>query len=228
MNGDADVQKAFDRFETVEWLYDGLQGRVIKWTKEHGNDHDDPSVLVFVADSDGKVIEKATNAYQPSGFQKWLEEQADEYERSHPTTRVPFVRATVTVSGAGDEQVASCPALDEARSAGATVLVYVGRSAGPADDNTTASAVKASQKFEKGTLGAKSAAEAADGIVLLRLDVAAEAHALLAKALGVESVPTLLLFAAEAEAPENLGGRITGQALAHKLKKLPRTAPGDE
>ena len=228
MNGDDDVQKAFDRFETVEWLYDGLQGKVIKWTKEHGNDHDDPSVLVFVADSDGKVLEKATNAYQPAGFQKWLDEQAESYERSHPTTRVPFVRATVTVSGEGDERIATCAELDEAREAGSPVLVYVGRSASPDDDRKTKPAVKASQKFEKGTLGAKSAAEAADGLVLIRLDVANEAHALLAESLGVEKVPTLLLFAPEAEAPDDLGGRITGQALAHKLKKLPRTAPEDE
>ena len=56
MNDDADVQGAFDRYETVEWLYDGLSGKVIKWTKENGNDHDDPSVLVWVADADGTVI----------------------------------------------------------------------------------------------------------------------------------------------------------------------------
>jgi len=227
VNGDDDVQKAFDRFEAVEWLYDGLGGKVIKWSKANGNDHDDPSVLVWVADTDGNVIEKSDNAYQPSGFRKWLEEQADAYEREHPTTRVPFVRASVEAgveaTGEGDERVATCPELDEARENGSPVLVYVGRSAKPDDDRKSKTAVKASQKFEKGTLSAKSAAEAVDGVVLLRLDVSDEDHALLAKSLGVEKVPTLLLFTPGEESPEDLGGRISGASLAHKLKNLPRS-----
>lgn len=221
MNGDADVQKAFDRFETVEWLYDGLNGKVIKWTKEHGNDHDDPSVLVFVADADGNVLGKSENAYQPAGFRKWLEEQADAYERAHPTTRMPFARAEVKVTGEGDAREASCAELDAAREDGRPVLVYVGRSAKADDDRKVASVLKACRKLEKGTLDSDSAADAAEGVLLLRLDVADDDHALLAKQLGAEKVPTLLLFAPGAE-PEDLGGRITGPSLAHKLKKLPR------
>ena len=218
MNGDAGVQKALDRFETVEWLYDGLGGKVIKWTKQNGNDHDDPSILVWVADADGAVIEKCEAAYQPAGFRKWLEEQADAYERAHPTTRVPFVPAAVTVKGEGDAREASCAELDDARAEGRPVLVYVGRSAKPDDDRAAKAVVKASQKLEKGALDAKSAAEAAEGVVLLRLDVADEGHALLATGLGVTDVPALLLFVPGADAPESLGDRITGAALAKKLK----------
>jgi hypothetical protein len=225
VNGDEDVQKAFDRYETVEWLYDGLGGKVIKWTKANGNDHDDPSILVFVADVDGNVIEKSENAYQPAGFRKWLEAQADAYERAHPTTRVPFVRATVKVEGEGEERRAVCGELDDARDDGTPVLLYVGRSERPDDDKKAKSVVKASRKLEKGTLNAKSAAEAAEGVVLIRLDVANEEHALLAEQLGVEKVPTLLLFAPESEEPDDLGGRISGASLAHKLKSVPR---GDE
>ncbi len=220
MAGDADVQKAFEQFETVEWLYDGLGGKVISWTKEHGNENDDPSVLVFMTGVDGNVIATAPNVYQPSGFRKWLDEQAAAYAKTHPTTRVPFVRATVEIAGEGDDRVATCAELDDAREAGDPALVYVGRSATPDDDRREKAVVKASRKFEKGTLGSKSAAEAAEGVVLLRLDVADDVHALLARQLGAEKVPTLLLFAPGAEAPENLGDRISGRSLARKLESV--------
>ena len=88
-------------------------------------------MLVFVTDADGHVIEQAQNAYQPAAFRKWLVEQADAYERTHPRTRMPFVRATVTVSGEGDARTASCGEIDAAREEERPVLVFVGRSERP-------------------------------------------------------------------------------------------------
>ncbi len=181
---------------------------------------------MFVTDASGKVMAKAENASQPSAFAKWLEEQADAYARSHPSTRVPLIRAQVVAEGEGDERKATCAELDSALSDGQAVLLYVGRSASDDDDKQARLTASASRKFEKATLGSKSAAEAAEDVVLLRLDVGNSAHALLAKTLGVTKIPTLLLWAPRAGKPVDLGGRISGGALAAKLKKLP--APSAE
>ena len=215
--------EAIARYEAVEWIYDGLNGKVIKWTKDNGSHHDDPAVLAFVTDASGRVIEMAKNTQQPSAFAKWLEEQADEYERKHPTTRVPLIRAKVSGEGEGDDRTVSCDVLDEALSEGRAVLLYVGRSERDGDDKKARSQASASRKFEKGTLASKKAAEAASRAVLLRLDIGDPDHARLAAKLGVEKVPTLLLWQPGAEQPDDLGGRISGAALTGKLKKLPET-----
>jgi hypothetical protein len=178
-------------------------------------------VLAFVADADGNVIAKAENVSQPSAFAKWLDEQAAEYERTHPTTRIPFVRAQVVGEGEGDARKASCDALETALADGRAVLLYVGRSERPDDAKAARSVASASRKFEKKTLGSKQAAEVASRAVLLRLDLGDPDHALVAGGLGVEKVPTLLLWEPGAEKPQDLGGRISGAALAAKLKKLP-------
>jgi len=182
---------------------------------------------VFVADTQGTVIAKADSAAQPSAFAKWLDEQSAAYERTHPTTKVPLIRAQVEAEGEGDARKVTCQDLDSAREAGQPVLIYVGRSSRPDDTKKERGVSTASRKFEKATLGSKKAAAAAGGFVLLRLDVGDPDHALLAKALGAEKLPTLLLWSPKAEQPEDLGGRISGASLASKLKKLAAAIAGD-
>ena len=72
------VLAVLSRFEAVEWRYDGLKGKIISWTKERGNDHEDPSVLAFVVTPDERLFAKCPgqSAYNASGFSKWLREQA--------------------------------------------------------------------------------------------------------------------------------------------------------
>ena len=55
MQRDEAVAKLLPRFECVEWHYDGLNGKIIPWTMEHGNESHDPSVLAFVVAADGTV-----------------------------------------------------------------------------------------------------------------------------------------------------------------------------
>ncbi len=227
MQKDEDFQKVVARFEAVEWLYDGLNGKIIPWTHDQGNENEDPSILVFVAKPDGTVIDRAPNAYAASPLSKWLDDAADKYERDHPKTRVPLARATVVGEGEGEERTVSCEQLDAAREDDKPVLVYVGRSEGADDNKKARLEVKASRKFEKGTLGSKGAATAAEGWALLRLDLQNADHALLARDLGVERVPTLLVLLPGEEKPRDLGGKITGNALAHQLKKL-KPASDDE
>src|SRR5204863_5334257 len=106
----ADVQKQFSRFEQAEWLYDGMSGKVIAWTKEHGGTSDDPAVQAFVVAPDsGQVARVPTEqAYAPSDFAKWLKEQADTFEKTHPATRMAFQLAEIKVASEGTARTWTC------------------------------------------------------------------------------------------------------------------------
>ena len=74
-----EVQEALEPYTCVEWLYDGLGGSVIRWTHEHGSDHEDPGVLAWILDPDGNVIASGQEGgvlSGTSGLVKWLEEHA--------------------------------------------------------------------------------------------------------------------------------------------------------
>ena len=90
-----EVRRQLARFEPVHWLYDGLGGKVIRWTKEHGGTSEDPAAQAFVLTAQGKVVARAENnatLYAPKAFARWLKEQADRYEREHPRTKVALGR----------------------------------------------------------------------------------------------------------------------------------------
>jgi len=204
------LKKVLPRVEAVEWLYDGLNGKIIKWTLENGNTHKDPSCLVFLVGRDGKLVSSCPGgqAYSASGMSKWLKAEVAKYERSHPRTRVAFL-------------MSEPESLEQARESGKNVLVYFGRESYLPKDKRGKSQRKACAKFEKGTLNSKKAADAAKGWVLLRFDLAQKAHAELAKKLGVEAAPALLMFLPRAEKPQDLGSRLKGPNLAYLLKKHP-------
>jgi hypothetical protein len=213
---DESVKVEFKSFELVRWLYDGLSGKIIPWSKEHGGTSDDPSVQAFVLGGDGKVQARApdSTAYQPGAFAKWLKEQAATYERAHPRTRMPFVRAEVAAGGE------TCAEFTLAREAEAKILLYFGREPTEGADRTAKKEAAAARKFEGKTLDSKSAAEAAEGWTLLRFDLANPDHARFAKTLGVEAAPTLLLFAPGAEEALNLGNRVSASSLTYQVKKV--------
>ena len=158
MQVDEDVAKLLPRFECVEWLYDGLNGKIIPWTKVNGNTHEDPSVLAFVVAADGTVQGRAPDAvpYQAGSFGKWLVEQAKVFEREHPRLRMKFVLSELTKG-----EPPACAALDAARKEEKTVLLYFGRGAKADATRAEKKEIVASTKFEKKTLDSKSAAEAA-------------------------------------------------------------------
>ncbi len=227
MQKQADLAPLFERFETVEWLYDGLNGKIIPWTKQHGGTSDDPSCQAFVVGRDGAVAARCPDAqaHAPGSFAKWAQEQADLYERAHPRTRMAFLPATVRVDELDGVQVASSKELDAALEAGAAVLLYVGRERFEEGDRTAKSEVAAARKFEKAVLDAKSAADAAAGVTLLRLDLAKEPDRLLAEQLGAKTAPMLVLLPAGTTeealptARQLLGKDTTAASLAFLLKK---------
>ncbi|MHC4339472.1 MAG: hypothetical protein ACYSX0_04555 [Planctomycetota bacterium] len=212
------VKKQLFRFETVEWRYDGLNGKIIPWTKEHGGTSDDPSVQAFVVARNGQVLSRCPggSTYAGSSFARWLDEQADDHDRKFPRTKVPFAVAEVLVE---EGEPARCEAFAEAREGNRPILLYIGREPQPDDDKKARGQVKASRKLEKGALGSKKAAKAAKGWVLLRLDLSKAEHLAFAKRIGPVQAPALLLFLPGESDPVDLGTKLTGPSLAYHLKK---------
>jgi hypothetical protein len=212
------VARQLPRFECVEWLYDGLKGKIIPWTKQHGGTSDDPSVQAFVVARDGSVLSRCPNSagHAASPFARWLDEQAKLHDKRYPRTKVPFAMAEITRD---HDDRPRCGSLEEARESGKPILLYVGRDPRPEDERRVRKQIKAAQRFEKGTLGSKKAAEAARGWVLLRLNLAEKSHAAFASTLGVEAAPALLMFLPGEERPVDLGCKLKGPNLAFHLNK---------
>lgn len=220
MQADDEVEKILARFETVEQFYDGLGGKLIPWTKEHGGTSDDPSAQVFVVGVDGEVVARApdSTAYHAKALAEWLAGQAAAWERAHPRTALPLVRAEVALDGEGEEAAARCVALQAAKKERKPALLYFGRDSAPEGERKLSKEVAAARKFEEKTLDSKSAAEAAEGWVLLRFDLADPAHAKLAATLGVEAAPAVVLVVPGEEQPIDLGDPAPG-SLRYQLRK---------
>lgn len=225
MQKSADLQPVFARFETVEWLYDGLNGRIIPWTKQHGGTSDDPSGQAFVVGVDGRVLARCPDAkaHAASAFATWAGEQADLYEKSHPRTRVQLLRAGVSLDGSGADARATCQEYDAALAARQPILLYVGRDSFEEADRVGKAEAAAAAKLEKGALDSKSAAEASVGWRLLRIDLARAPDRAFAALLGVKAAPALVLVPVPAEGaaavPQILPRATDGASLAYALKK---------
>lgn len=219
---DAEVAKQTPRFEQVEWQYDGLNGKVIPWTRQHGGTNNDPAVQAFVVAPDtGSVVRAPVDAaLAPSQFAKWLKEQADAYEKAHPATKVAFAAAEVAESDEGASKKWTCAAVDEARAAQRPVLVYVSRSDRADADKPAKVQAAESRKLEKGALDSGQAAKALEGWTLLRLDLADAGHAAYAKTLGADKAPALLAIVPGEEKPQALDTSLAGDALAFRIRKL--------
>jgi hypothetical protein len=217
-----EVVAELPRFEILEAYYDGLNGKIIPWTLEHGGTSHDPSAQAFILSSEGEFVARAPDraVYSATSFAKWLKEQADAYEKAHPPTRIPFQRAEVVMRGEDTDRTVVCAALDEAREGEAPILLYFGREERSDQDRAARREVKAARKFERSTLDSQKAADTAEGLVLLRFDLSKEADAALAATFGVEAAPALVLIVPGAEEPEVLPPRLTGASLAYRLKKL--------
>jgi hypothetical protein len=207
------------RVEPVLWEYDGLQGKVIAWSKEHENANPDPSVLCWLLHSDGEhTATLQTGAqYQAASMASWLEKALTAYEAAHPRTRVPFVRAEV----GGTSEEPRLAALATARGQ-VPVAVYVGRDRYEDNDKVGKAENRRARAFERTVLGSKKVAEKAEGWTLLRLDLADPLHAALAKTLGVTAAPSIALFPVGAEAAEILDHRTAAHALARLFERRRR------
>ena len=221
MRKDAEVARQVARFDAVEWVYDGLGGKVVRWTLANGGNSEDPSAQCFVVAADGKVLSRIedSKAYTPASVSDWLREQADAWEKEHPRTALAFVRATVTATGEGAGRTVRCAEIDAAREAKLPILVYAGRDTADEKDKAARAEAAASRKLEKGVLDSKAAADAAAGWVLVRLDLAVPDEAAVAASLGADRAPVLLVWEPGADKPGKLPAAITGPDLAFRLRK---------
>jgi hypothetical protein len=161
------------------------------------------------------AMSPGNSAYAASSFAKWLREQADAYERAHPKTKVPFVRATV--AGTGDDR--RCAELKKARTSGQPIMLFFGRESRPDHDRAAKAEAKATRAYVKKQLGSKEAARNAKGWALFRFDLADADHAAFAKTLGVSKAPTTLMILPGVKAPIDLTPKLRSGSLAYWLKK---------
>jgi len=210
------VRRLLPKVEAVEWLYDGLGGKIIPWTLENGGHSKDPSVQAFLVARDGTVFSRCADgqAHGASGFSGWLKQEIARFEKQYPRTAFRFEAPDMDLI---DGRPAS-ESFMAARRENKLILLYAGRDSAGRKDKKLLKEVKASRKFEKGTLSSKKAAEAATGYVLFKIDLAGERQARWAKTKGIEKAPTLLLFLPGEEEPVDLS-RVKGASLAYHLKK---------
>ncbi|MHC4547476.1 MAG: hypothetical protein ACYTEZ_01755 [Planctomycetota bacterium] len=211
-----EVQKLLPKVEAVEWLYDGLNGKIIPWTLDNGGHSKDPSVQAFLVARDGKVFARCPDgqAYRASGFSRWLEEQLGRYERRFPRTAFRFETPDMDLI----DGKPTSESFEAARRAGRPILLYAGRDSFGPEDKKAKKEVKAARKLEKGTLSDKKAAEAAKGCALFKLDLADARQAAFARTLGITQAPTLLLILPGQKKPLDLS-KLKGPSLAYHLKK---------
>lgn len=190
MLSQAKVQEAVQVFERVEWKYDGIGGRVIQWTKQHGNANDDPSVLVWVLDAKESVIgAPSAGEYQaPGPFAKWLSEMKVEHDRK--TARIPPEMAVQWEESSATVMEGVTSAIDQ----GKPVFVYVAIPQERQDEKEWKAARKECLKFEHGALADKGLAELAAKCYSVRLDFSDDAVKDLVKAWGVKRAPALVLI----------------------------------
>jgi hypothetical protein len=208
--------KLLPKVEAVEWHYDGLNGKIIPWTKENGGHSDDPSVQAFVVGRDGAVFARCPDAkaYNASALADWLEEQIRAYGKKYPRLSLPFEEPE-GLTRDGDDVAWD----QDAR----PLLLFIGREERRDDDRLAQKQVKVTRKFEKRAFQHKDLAEAAKGWTLVRLDIADENHALLARKFGVTVAPALLMFLPGEEKPTDLR-KIKAASLVYHLKKhAPKT-----
>jgi hypothetical protein len=203
--------KLLPKVEAVEWHYDGLNGKIIPWTKENGGHSDDPSVQAFVVGRDGTVFARCPDAkaYNASALADWLEEQIRAYGKKYPRLSLPFEEPE-GLTRDGDDVTWN----QDAR----PLLLFIGREERRDDDRPAQKQVKVTRKFEKRAFQHKDLAEAAKGWTLVRLDIADENHALLARKFGVTVAPALLMFLPGEEEPTDLR-KIKAASLVYHLKK---------
>ncbi len=182
---------------------------------------DHPSLLALIVGRDGKVFSLLSNGqqYNAGSLAKWAVDQANKYEKAHPSTRIPFVRAKVEVHGEGTDLKAECEEIEKARAANKPVMLYFGRGHFDPKDKAAKKESKLARKVEKGTLNSKTALKQIGGWVLLRFDISDEEHAAFAAAHGVEAAPAFLMWLPGEEQPQPVDRKISGHGLASLFKK---------
>lgn len=188
----------------VEWRYDGPDGKVIKWTNEHGNRMKDPAYQVWILRPDLTEFARwgPNRIYEPESFVRWLEEQAKEWAAAATGAGgggVPKIKFQEESAKEGEGGEFRFEEIDKACASGdRPVLIYF-QQPGTGSSLATrgrAEESKASREFEKGVLASDAIIKLAGRFECFRIDMSREADRRLAKKLGVETAPAVVLWGA--------------------------------
>lgn len=176
MLGNSVVAEEIAGFEAVEWPYDGLDGAVIRWTKEHENENDDPGPLAWVLDAEENVIGMASSRDQrdAEGFLSWLQEM----KKSHAmatglappemlvTWGVPIFRDP----GKDEPPGTVLEGLKAAQTDKIPLFGFVAFPESARDDKKLKTQYAQTVKFETGALADKELADLVDRCFTVRFD----------------------------------------------------------
>ena len=187
---DTDLQKTIRAsFVPTMWTYDGLGGKVIHWTKDHGNTNDDPSHLVWIVDADGNEISRAKGEAESSGaMAKWLVEGLKAFEKS----RKRGVAHLFEPVAEGDDALA-------APEKGAVVVWYYASAAEGASTERKAAAAR-TKALAEGALASKRLEDPLRSLPLRGVDASVDRDGVPASAEMLSHLPRLVIVGAVASA----------------------------
>lgn len=178
---------------------------MLKWTNEHGNQMKDPAYQVWILKPDFTEFARwgSNRVYEAEAFLAWLEEKAKEWaavkgaEAAGP--KIEFRDDFAKESENGELRFEE---IDKARSRGERpILIYFQQPGAPSAlaSRGRVEEIRASREFEKGVLSSDAVIKLSRSFECFRIDLSKEADKRLAKRLGIESAPSVLLWSVRKE-----------------------------
>lgn len=211
------VQKALTNdFTPVMWKYDGIGGKVIQWTKAHGNTSDDPAHRIWILDAEGREVSRAVGeAENPSSMIDWLAKGVEAWKKA----KTPGIAHLFAAPPEGGD-----PAVPGAK---ARVVWYAATDAEGALPESRAAALRTKTLAEK-VLASKKLESLTKDAELWRVEAATTSDGQPVAAEEAEKLPRLVVMGpAQPEAKaliriELVGPTLTLDALVSALGKLPK------
>lgn len=237
MLGNSVVAEEIENFEAVEWPYDGLDGAVIKWTKEHENDNDDPGPLAWVLDAEENVVGMAStrDLRDAEGFLAWLEEMKGAHAKA--TGQEPaemLVQWSVPIfrdPGKDEPPGTILEGLKAAQDDKIPLLGFVALPESAKEDKKLKAMYAQTVKFETGALADKELADLADRCYTVRFDFTDEkTRKYLEETWDIKKAPALFVIDWTASKPKPrvwTNSALKAKEITAVLKKL-LPAPEDE
>jgi hypothetical protein len=224
------VQAALAEFECVEWQYDGLEGEVIKWTQEHGNDNDDPAEMIWALDSGAGEIGRPTSGQLNDAAElvAWLGDMKEDHDKLTgkipPEMTVMFDAAIVRNPGKDEGSAAILEGLKSAERNKMAVFGYVSVPDAKKDDKEWKAERKQCDKLEHGALADEELTKLAGRCFAIRFDLTDPKIAkYLDDAWKIKKAPTLFVIDWTKKDPKPrtwTNAAVKGKEIADALRKI--------
>ena len=200
----------------VMWKYDGLGGKVIQWTKQHGNTNDDPAHKIWLVDAAGVEIARADREGETaSSLVEWLTKAIETWKKA----KTPGIAHLFSAPADGVDATAA--------GVRPRVIWYAATDAKDAAPELKGAATRTKDLAEK-VLSSKKLESLTTGVDLVRVETAVGADGSPADAATLATVPRIVLLGpatGEGKEPfrsELSGSSLTLDALVAALGKLPK------